>query len=140
MRDSGAERRIDLKFPAPAQIVHESSMMGRLFGLPEHLEGMMTASSQSHIALMRWKKADLAEEVLALRRELDASREDTEPIDAAVADALPGANLLSSNDRSGLWPVLEGSPVGVSMIRPKVKSSISTQGSRVRIGRDVRNA
>jgi len=100
----------------------------------------MTASSQSHTALMRWKKADLAEEVLALRRELDASREGTEPIDAAVADALPGANLLSSNDRSDLWPVLEGSPVGVSMIRPKVRSSISTQGSRVRIGRDVRNA
>ena len=79
----------------------------------------MTASSQSHTALMRWKKADLAEEVLALRRELDASREGAEPIDAAVADALPGANQLSSNDRSGLWPVLEGSPVGVSMIRPQ---------------------
>ena len=36
-----------------------------------------------------------------------------------MADALPGANQLSSNDRSGLWPVLEGSPVGVSMIRPQ---------------------
>ena len=62
------ERRINLKLPAPAQIVHESSMMAHLFGLPEHHEGMMTASSQSHTALMRWKKADLAEEVLALRR------------------------------------------------------------------------
>ena len=51
----------------------------------------MTASSRSHTALMRWKKADLAEEVLALRRELDASHEGTEPIDAAVADALPAA-------------------------------------------------
>ena len=79
----------------------------------------MTASSQSHTALMRWKKADLVEEVLALRREHEASREGAEPADAAAADALPGANQLSSNDRSGLWPVLEASPVGVAMIRPQ---------------------
>ena len=79
----------------------------------------MTASSQSRTTLMRWKKADLVEDVLALRRELEAIRGKAGLADTEPADALPGANFLAGNDRSGLWPVLETSPVGVSIIRPE---------------------
>ena len=79
----------------------------------------MTASSQSPAALMRWKKADLVEEVLALRRELEANGGVADSTDADGADTLPGADFFSRDDRSGLWPVLEASPVGISIIRPE---------------------
>jgi len=135
-----AELRASLKIHVPAQFVRESSMMACLFGSPDGHEGMMTASSQTQASLMRLKKADLVEEVLVLRRELDASREGEEPVDAAPVEALPGANLLAGDDRSGLWPVLEASPVGVSIIRPPRRSSLHQRcacgaGGRTATGR-----
>ncbi len=78
----------------------------------------MTASSQSRSALMRRKKADLVEEVVALRAALESER-DIGPTDVAQErGSLPGEELFTGEDRAGLWPMIDSSPVGVSIIRP----------------------
>tara|TARA_A100001037_G_scaffold306776_1_gene355352 strand:- start:1406 stop:2329 length:924 start_codon:yes stop_codon:yes gene_type:complete len=67
---------------------------------------------------MRRKKADLVEEVVALRAALESER-DIGPTDVAQErGSLPGEELFTGEDRAGLWPMIDSSPVGVSIIRP----------------------